>query len=808
MFRNYLSVIVLFAAFFCTQVFATEPASFTTPTDTIPNYAKNPTVISAQSGNWFDASTWDTNTVPTTDDVVKIDPGHTVTYNGTSNDELAALGIEGDLEFKYDINTKLAVGTIIVYRDGRLQIGTVTNPIDASKTAEIVFSDITLPTTTADPITGVLDPSQYGSGLIVLGEIVVYGADKGPSFVRFTDEPLKNYYIFGVDQDVSNWSAGDNLIIPDSRQLQLKRKWTTYPIEYAVMQDEEVTLSSTGTNSITLSANLVYDHPAARHHDNTVYKMPHIGNLTRNVIFRSENPEGTRAHGMVTERAWMDINNALFKDMGRTTADVLDSTTYDEYGAVTHVGTNQIGRYPLHAHHLMGPVNASNTGYQSRLTGTAFDDCEKWCMSHHNSHWALVQNNVFAKATGSSYMHEDGNETGIEILDNFAVVAGAPMLNWYLPRYGGVTSHEEKDMLEYFGYEGSGFWFTGNDQIFKGNIAAQMAFAGWMNNPRSPSQFSYHKPTKPNFRGADINTPADWTEYTDPWAPSIPAGGYDGNETYGSAVGFWIGFAGSVGEVKNQDSWHIHQQGMYLQRSVSAKLTNLKFVNDQTISYNSYYDVLGLDIENNQYHAAQMHFENLHIEGFFVGVKNPSSQQNDDSQMGGVTPIRLTYYQDGYLRNYINVREHSPIMNEKWTLFENFEFELPGLADKWGKYPSADVIPSISGSFTRTRLTANSRLYFRGHNGTSGNDFEFFYREQASSYVMPDRYPLTLTTPKYANDSCPTSGYTNQQCMDTHSVATMNKIATCSDDTTRPTFDGFTCTPTGETELDAWVNMY
>ena len=48
--------------------------------------------------------------------------------------------------------------------------------------------------------------------------------------------------------------------------------------------------------------------------------------------------------------------------------------------------TNQFGRYPLHIHHLMGPVNTANSGYQFRPVSNAAVDGRKWPLTLHNSH--------------------------------------------------------------------------------------------------------------------------------------------------------------------------------------------------------------------------------------------------------------------------------------------------------------------------------------------------------------------------------------------------------------------------------------
>jgi len=108
----------------------------------------------------------------------------------------------------------------------------------------------------------------------------------------------------------------------------------------------------------------------------------------------------------------VDIRYALFKDMSRTTKAPLDNTTRDSTGKVTHIGTNQIGRYSLHMHHLYGPANPTNTGYQFQLIGNAIDSGKKWGIVVHDTSFGLIQDNVVYKVQGGGIVTEDGSETG------------------------------------------------------------------------------------------------------------------------------------------------------------------------------------------------------------------------------------------------------------------------------------------------------------------------------------------------------------------------------------------------------------
>ena len=138
--------------------------------------------------------------------------------------------------------------------------------------------------------------------------------------------------------------------------------------------------------SVILQQPLKFDHLGARNNDGQIELMPHVALLDRNVLIRSENPEGTRGHTLFTARADVDIEYAQFLDLGRTDAfQSLDNTTFDANGNVTHVGTNQIARYAVHFHHLIGPENATNTGYQFKLVGNTVQRSLKWAVDVHGT---------------------------------------------------------------------------------------------------------------------------------------------------------------------------------------------------------------------------------------------------------------------------------------------------------------------------------------------------------------------------------------------------------------------------------------
>lgn len=240
----------------------------------------------------------------------------------------------------------------------------------------------------------------------------MHGAVKSPSFARLAAEPRAGDTTLTLSQPVSGWAAGDRLILPDTR-LILGDVSGGF-----VAQREELTLVGASGSTITLTAPLQHAHPGARNGNDLLEFLGHVGNLSRNVTIRSQNPSGTRGHVFLTYRGSFDIRYALFKDLGRTTTARLDNTTFDTNGTVQHLGTNQIGRYPFHMHHVMGPVSTPANGYQYTLIGNAVDGGtadhnRKWGITIHDSHYGLVSDNVVYNASGAGLMTESGTEWGI-----------------------------------------------------------------------------------------------------------------------------------------------------------------------------------------------------------------------------------------------------------------------------------------------------------------------------------------------------------------------------------------------------------
>lgn len=416
----------------------TGSMGITMPFGLVPNFGANPTVAAVRSGAWSDAGTWSTGKLPRAGDVVSINSGVTVQYDAVSDVHLDTVVVQdgGELRFRTDVNTRLVVANILVLEGGYLEVGTPERPVAADVTAEIVIAD--------KPIDTDVDPEQFGTGLLAMGKVTMHGATKDATFARLAVEPAPGDTTLTLSRPVTGWRTGDQLVLPPTGGTSMF---------FQPRSDEVLTVASVSGNVVTLASPLQGVHQGARDAAGNLDFLPHVGNLTRNVLIRSENPQGTRGHTMFMDRADVDLEYVQFKDLGRTTGDPLDSTTFDEQGMVTHVGTNQIGRYPLHFHHVLGPENPANAGYQFRAVGDSIDGGLKWGLTLHDSHYGLVKDNVIYGTTTAGLVTEDGSEsydvlehnfvTGVDHGDAFWLqgtrnyirdnVAGRAVNGFYLP---------------------------------------------------------------------------------------------------------------------------------------------------------------------------------------------------------------------------------------------------------------------------------------------------------------------------------------------------------------------------------------
>ena len=349
-----------------------------------PQHAAGPILRSAGSGLWSDPDTWG-GTLPGTDDVVVIEHDVTLDLVVEVHDLVVYPG--GRLTFAYDVETRLWVGTLEVLAGGASILGTAADPIQPGVRAEIVFVDRAI-----DPD---VDPAQYGNGLLVFGEIRMHGYAKNRTWFRLAHEVSAGDSQLVVDlagagvSAIEGWEPGDRIVLPDSRQVPPSWIKGFNPFNRE-MHWEEAIIDRIDGDRIILRSPVRHAHRGARNADDELELLPHVALLTRNVVLRSENSNGVRGHTLYGMRADVKIKYAEFRHLGRTrNFDELNSTIFDENGepsdqvllpvrinreyvcdgrgepitvrgqlrclARRNIGTNQIARYSVHTHHLIGP---------------------------------------------------------------------------------------------------------------------------------------------------------------------------------------------------------------------------------------------------------------------------------------------------------------------------------------------------------------------------------------------------------------------------------------------------------------------
>ncbi|MGE3956608.1 MAG: G8 domain-containing protein [Vicinamibacterales bacterium] len=730
----------------------------TTMHDIVPNFAAQPTIRSTQSGAWSNSATWNLGRVPTAADIVAITGGTTVTVDGTSA-VAGVIGVEatGLLRFRPDVNTKLTVGTLQLFPQGGLEVGTQASPVLPTVLAELVVANKALDLTN-DGV-GTFDPRQFGTGVLGIdARITMFGAVR-TAFVRLATEPKPGDLSLTLESPVSGWRAGDRLVLPDSKHVPSATA-SSY-----VFEGENPVVSSVSSDGLTvyLASAILYAHPGARDGNDVLEFLPHVGNLTRNIVVRSENPLGTRGHVLMTERTEVSIQHASFRNLGRATVDPIDSTTFDSQGNVVHMGTNHIGRYPLHMHHVLGSTTPSASGYQFILQGNVVDDDasinrRKWAMVVHASHYGLIKHNVVHNAGGWGIGTEDGSESFNEFTANFIV------------KVRGEGTREQAE-------GGNGMWFRGPNNRVTDNVIANVR--GNMVEGSHGIQY-YHvylgNICVPNFPGADPHT-----QCTNRNGNALPLLEFARNEVYGAmeiGLGFWwvgsdayVPFTNPGSTIKDFRTWHFTLYGTY--GYPASKITFDGYVarGRKGVLSNSNEFLRGIWFSDYMMHDTV--------------IRNADIQNMRDGIMAPYFTKGSTLIENSYLRNSNNIvvvtigapgsYPYGPNMPPKQTIINNVKFAQvngsvgPGVSqyniymNYWLQFGSANLIK-------------RDAVFVYNYDQVAGDDFQVFYNEQTPGFIVPKSSGNLAGSP--------VAGLTNAQNWTTYGIAIAGEVATST--TTRP----------------------
>ncbi|MEX2186510.1 MAG: G8 domain-containing protein [Pirellulales bacterium] len=739
--------------------------------DKIPNFVQQPTNSTVSSGDWSDPKIWSAARVPQYGDVVLIAAGTVVDYAAVSTASIKAIGVSpgATLRFSRDVDTRLTVGTLIVFEGGGLQIGQRTKSISAAVKAEVVFDGAWLDT--------IADPNQYGVGLLGFGEVTINGAPKSRTWLRLSSEPKAGDTYLDFGDKFTGWNAGETIFLPDTRQIPphmvdeiaagleglFRPRW------------EEATIDRVVGTRVYLTAPLAYDHLGARNERGEVEFLPHAAVLDRNVVFRSATPNGVRGHVLLGGRADVDVRYARFQQLGRTDAmRPLDNTKVDENANVTHVGTNQIGRYSVHLHHLVGPRNPANAGYQFQFVGNTLDDGRKWGLGVHGTSFGLIQDNISYKMQGSGFVTEAGSEIENLFYRNFAA------------RIQGTNLESSDDILAGdTGRSGAGFWMRRSGNTLRENVVADASFAGVVIN----AGYSDDLPL-PAFRGAIVSEPGE--SYV---LDQNPSGTIENLEVYGrTRTGVWLA-SPNGGTDRSADMvlrwlriWHTDGSAIEGYRLRGLTIADSVLLGSNTaIGITSRPDRETVGIKLHAYETSDIRIVDTRIANHFIGIQAPEASSSRIESGVVAAPTRIENVE---LTNFVNIEV--PTLKLFQSLYVGKALEIVDVLFR--PVDTSAMLYSPSEQFDIRMAYAPERsiasrdilspdvVVVQNFNRVQGDDFRVYYLEQSPDFVPP--------AAPFGGGS-PAPGMTNQQLWNQFGVALAGSVAPC--ETQRQGIVGYAC---------------
>jgi hypothetical protein len=641
----------------------------------VPDLCASPSIRSVQNGPWSSSSTWSPARVPTLSDTVEL--RHQVTISGSI--EAGCLANRGQLSVSRTQDSRLLIGTQLVDLFGYFDLGTVLDPIPPSVSVEYVIADL--------PLDLASDPEQFGGGILVRGQFTGHGAAKVP-WMRLSGELSASAAVLPIPGAPGGWLAGDRLVIPDSRQKEppYLPSFVTYS-------------GGTSISAVPLA------HKGVRDLTGTIRYLPHVGNLSRNVVIRSQNPSGIRGHVLATEFAQVDLRYLRLADLGRTKWETsLDSTAFDAFGNLLKIGTNQIGRYGIHLHHL---------DTKATLLGLAIERVTKWGVAIHDSHFSSLTDSVIVDAGGASVMTEDGSETGNVIARNLIV----------LSKGTGSPDSAGRGFKE-FGFEGSCIWLAGPFNLVRDNVCANAWALGYTVMPFAP---------------ALVDTPNGKRNVN-----AFPLVEFARNEVYASYYGgqFWDVGARSAdysftvpGEsvVKDLVGWHLAKRGIYHYPTNRLTYDGLVLLNDPAMVWTN---PVGLDFGD--YSQRNVTIKNSELSGFRTCVAIPNKMGDVRDPYGKTaTPMRIEDSQLDCQNGAISGTQWGVVgggayLAPRTVVVRNVRFpqRMPGVNFTLGFSTASErVIRDSSGP--RFNVIVPDAMFVEAYDGNVGDDFQLFQDGQA-----------------------------------------------------------------------------
>ena len=558
-------------------------------------------IVALQSGKWSEPSTWGGN-VPGDGSTVRIPLDVEVLFD-TISSRIKNINLAGAFRFEKEKSTSLYVETFIGQPSSKFEIGTSSQPIPANITSKVIIID-------NGPIDIEDDYDQISKGLILRGAVEIYGTKK-TSWLPLGNFPKIGDSSVNLSEIPEGWEVGDEIVItgtePDNPESDEKRR-----------------IARLDSSIVILDEPLTRDHISPRN-DLKV----HIANLSRNVVFRSENPAiDRRGHVMFMKNLDVDLNYARFYQMGRTNKRIQVDDWYYE-NLIAEDGekgprTNIRGRYSVHFHR--GGVDPNNT-IPAHVEGCVVEDDPGWAYVNHSSNVDFIDN-VSYNVVGGAYQTESGDEIG-SFVHNIAIRTvnpDYPILNW---RTSPVDIREN---TQDFAFQGDAYWIHGGGVALEDNVASGSSghgFIFWTEGQREVDTEFWlmnHFLTS-NIPNGDLITQ---TDEVDSWW--VPIKSFKNNTTYSSVDGLAAYYIHATlfedihllsdeyletvhSTLEGLNIWNVKRFGIELQNCERFTFKNVNIIND------NYTDAIGIDIKNQT--GGRNIWENVNVQGFEIGMIVP-----------------------------------------------------------------------------------------------------------------------------------------------------------------------------------------
>ena len=272
-------------------------------------------LFAVNSGNWNTAGNWYPSGVPGAGTEVCIPEGTVCTYDvDADTTELNWVRVDGTLKADVTVDTAMLFDTMVVTPVGTFQDGVRAKPVPQGIVHQWIIA------TSNGEIDVVRDTFFQSRGIIWMGTTRLFGAAKTPFLeVASYAGPTAGATSLILASAPVNWNVGDDIIICSTRAKP--DSWNGWDVEVQPLETERRTLTSSSGANLGWTGGLTYSHAGPQGTTGRTDCKAYVANLTRNIIFRPDNPAALihhRGHLMQMHNRRFMAHHIEVADLGRT----------------------------------------------------------------------------------------------------------------------------------------------------------------------------------------------------------------------------------------------------------------------------------------------------------------------------------------------------------------------------------------------------------------------------------------------------------------------------------------------------------